>query len=579
MRFKEIFLGAKQDINLELNQEATRVSNIDNQTATTAELDLALESIENIGALQRELISWIEAELESQVITTPADVDALCTKVDAKIEAIQDRFIEMYEKAPKEPDSINAWLRLLTVFDQIRASTRKDLLSELNKHAKPLHPTQDSAPEFLNTNEVNTPTTREHIRITELERDVEDALEMLEDTESERDEMLVRVRSLEEELRSLKKKLKETTEKPNDTVEFNFETRRTVLLQLDQELDQRESAIDTAYTDMVQFLQSLRRRKEYDITELIERTNAEVRLEIPDAQKKLVALQHEEKVLEKQIIEVERRLRIIEQSSDLVKHRRRAITRQLEAISLIQTPIETSLPDIHHALELANILPEDENENGDNVVTIPSFFEVSNTPRIESEYHRLTELPYTVEFTEHDLEVATEMEERITNMQNLSEEEIRRHLMYPLEKGGNSDDTTFKKELLDEMIREIKEGTYMDKVKLAVVLLGALRKGNAFSGRLGARVNSKLRMQDVELAKHMRDAAAIASRVFNKMEVMGDIDPTLRLITKVAIGNQHGKATELTPKGEIFSQVWTEELLQFGVITESQLSALHASVN
>lgn len=580
MRTGRIVEEAKKGMSALLSEEAARVSHVDTTNATAKDIDAALASIESFELLQLDLEQWVHDTCETADVHSAADVDALCSQIDLKINEMQAQLLALYDQSPAGGDAQTSWKNFLKKLDTLRADARRELLSELTN---------------IETSTKSDATPKHDLatdkgRIQELEQDVEDALEMLEEAEDEKRQALVRIKSLEEEVLRLKR---DRTLSPStvevsseETVETTLTKKRTTLLEIDEQLEEREEAIDTAYTDIAQLLQTLKRKKEYELPELLERAEAKERLGVAGAAGERHGLEAEQTLLNHQVVDIERRLLLIQQSSDAIKERRRYITRYLEAISLVQLPIDSTIPDITQTLqfaELPEIISEQDHVATDDthipVPTIPAQAERHRSTEQTGEIHDVAGLPYSVEFTDLDRAVARDVEDMVAELQSLSGLELRKRLTYLATTDVGDEQLQLRHDNVDEMIKDLAAGVFLDKIKLATVILGSMRKGNAFSGRVGAGVNSKIRIKEVGLATSMSDAAEVASRVFNRMELLGEMVPQLQLIRKVIVGSAYGKATELTTKGEIVSAVWTDELIRAGRITKDQLAALYKSVN
>lgn len=126
-----------------------------------------------------------------------------------------------------------------------------------------------------------------------------------------------------------------------------------------------------------------------------------------------------------------------------------------------------------------------------------------------------------------------------------------------------------------ELMRELSDGTFIPKLKLAIVILGAMRSEDGFRARIPKNVNASLTARNVRIAKDWKQAAEIGSSVYMKADILGQVDPKSRLIDKVHKGSQWGKAVQLTPLGQRASEIWAKELIKNGVLAREQLEGLY----
>lgn len=253
--------------------------------------------------------------------------------------------------------------------------------------------------------------------------------------------------------------------------------------------------------------------------------------------------------------------------------------RHIERLRRPLAPLSESSPTESGEINLKQ-LPGDTSDFIDKVLTgeKPSLFDEhihEDVPAEESV--SFEELPFSVEFSEDDIKKVGEYEAMISRFQGQEKDAIREAI--PLKRSSEYWD-----ELYTSLIDELENGKFLQNVKIAAVVHGALRDGNSFLGRTTTTIRRALssaqRGIDIVTPK---DATNIA-RMLHKADILSEAHlrdlPVLYTKGKHVIGRQ-GHPFRLTDFGEKASQVWSRDLLasqqEGGVrITIENLKKVHA---
>ncbi|MFA4831237.1 MAG: hypothetical protein WC862_05205 [Patescibacteria group bacterium] len=531
--------------------------------------DRMLESQIQFEELKRELLDWAKTRVVEAEPKTIDDVQRLCAEIDKKLIEIKTRFIQIYKKNPQKINPKQEWNAFLRSLNRIRTDAKIEILRRFKK--------AEGAPIETPASTLEESEEYAQMEIARLSEEVEIALDMADGFEQETAALRTSIAALREEILRLKTKTETEETIPDekkqktqgDLTEFLTE-RRNALLDIEKQIDKQIDRLESAYAHLLTWLPDAQTRAEVEINEQKKIFEAQSRLGFKQATGEYQAVQKEQTNLRAQIKMAEEKLKTLDETIEIFRERKRGITKHLEALNLIGSDLDTNLPVLDDSiLDTGSILliSDKRNEEKSEQETDRQKEDGTDT---EEDTIRVGDLPFTVEFTTHGESEILNIESKLAEFIGIPTSDLKKQ--FPFEP---KDD--YQEKLYEHLIADLSTDALIERTKLAIAILGAMRDGDKFKARTGTTVNIKIRSKAVGLAKNLAEASLMASGVYAKLELLAQLRPGLQLIKKLSIGNRWGRANRLTPIGEIASMVWTKDLIDEGKITKKQLIALHAS--
>lgn len=188
----------------------------------------------------------------------------------------------------------------------------------------------------------------------------------------------------------------------------------------------------------------------------------------------------------------------------------------------------------------------------------------------DSEHISIEGLPYTVEFTSEALQVVRELEAELVQFKEMPYQEIVQIL--PLSRNYSG-----KKEVYDDLIQDLKNGVFLEDLKKAFTILGAMRKGNGFESRRSQTVGIAMKLKNVKLIEQLGEESKSVTGALAKIYLLGAINDRYKLLNRENAKGPDCIKNRLLPLGEMASQIWTKDLLEQKFISREQLAAIHAT--
>lgn len=264
------------------------------------------------------------------------------------------------------------------------------------------------------------------------------------------------------------------------------------------------------------------------------------------------------------------------------KKRKDLCSKHLQALELVVAPLPAvenlHLPEKAKSQEKfppQAVIRAKTSEPLETVVPIQDLprnsFEIEDKDKIT----KVEGLPFPVEFTREQEFQVRSLEQWIEQFRGLSKEQIEKQ--FPIRADENKSTFQTKKERYDKMVESLLDGTFLSKLKMAIVILGSMRGENGqFVGRVGSKVGITIRSLVIGLAQDVTEGNRMTSLVYGQIENFPD---EYSLLIKIYRGSKYGLSNELLPFGQAASCVWTKDLLDEGRVTAKQLSATYNKVN
>ncbi len=282
-----------------------------------------------------------------------------------------------------------------------------------------------------------------------------------------------------------------------------------------------------------------------------------------------------EKDLNKQIASYGEKAESIRATIDKLDIRMANLKKYLELLADTETASTTSLSNVERVNlpDIDSIIRQAvEKLSSPDSTPVAKVAAPDKTESPKPELDKLTELPYTVEFTAEDARRIAQYEQQIVVFRGKSIDRIKAQL--PL------DPNDTKREYYERLVQHLHSGEFLPMLEMVVVVLGALRDGDKFKSRVSNTVFNSMYRREVGLCKSTEDTKTVAG-ILIEAAMLGKMIPELQLINRIKTyklgpGNKFpNPANELTPLGQVASQVWTKEMMKEKVITAEQLTIIH----
>lgn len=595
-------------------------------------LSRTAEAQEMVDELREEMLSWINKTIDETSINDQADIEALCILIDDKIREMRPRFIAIYEKSARDVKSNKVWKAFNGELRSLRKRVKAELFEQLSSGDE-LH--VEGVPSKV-LDEVKTQASApDEDSETTAEPQVEKPKSASEYGE---DEVMELMESYEEQIKELKDKLAQSQEKSDqfDDLEAELNRIKNVVGSLTAELEEQvevweeqEARIDELESSVavkentikaLQDQQEEGREDEPLEAESFEDRKKEFQERLEELQEDLLDLgeiftetadwiewgeDQLVRVLPQEIASLEAKKRLysadkaVNASLEHKKSFRSIVAQKLEeARSLMaqlseqDTKTQGDVKRIKQAIDVLDSfvshapLPERPDIAAFDI-ELPSHEDLARSAEVTqeipvirpeaidpSETVSVGGLPFTVEFNRGDVKDIEDLEATIEEYEGTPVDELRQQL--PFETDNQALTDTYER-----LLSDLSDGSFVERIKLAVVMLGAARDGDEFSGRRsGGTFLARARSKAVALARDISHAAELLSSVHRELDMVRKLNPAINILHKV--GKTHkfgGQAAKLTRLGEIASQVWTKELLEEGIVQKEQLAAFHAAYN
>ena len=402
-------------------------------------------------------------------------------------------------------------------------------------------------------------------RIEELEYVLEETREVMAGVAEQattKDETIARLESMLLELRR-ELEVSRAVERPKEVVrevvkevmveqKIDYTGIKNILVTRIENCDQQIDHLNDLYLRIQEWLRDIEKEKKLEFGKLrmVADEEAVVRLDV-----------WEQRVHEK-ITTIREWCDSVEQAAQKFETMRKSASDRLRAIQLVEEELPPeAIVDLSSLTELrlpgVETLMEDQKPTSDVIAALKTKQE-TNT--------KIDGLPFVVEFTEKEHDTVRYIERLIGLFAGQSEEEIRKALPYE-----TADE--FKKTSYEDMLKSLREGTFLQPLKKAVVILGALRFEGEFRSRMSKTVGHAL--VKVKIAPIMSPGAAQITGSFFKANMLAGIMPELRLFLRKASGSHFGPANELIALGQMASLVWTADVIASGEISKEQIIAMY----
>ncbi len=363
----------------------------------------------------------------------------------------------------------------------------------------------------------------------------------------------------------LEQRLEETqTEKENAILDFS-EIKQKIKAEIDK-LEETREKLDGSFLDRMSWIADAREKMVAGFAERKLVAGDEERVVLETAESRLSA------EVQKQESEARRIGQIITKIQEEIG-RLNAMLDALESGGLQK--------DITGDISVAEELPDFEKMMSNAFSSVGQESVLSET---KSEKIVVRDLPFSVEFTEEERVVIKELEDALKNYKGKSIDEIRQRVSAPV------DLKETQKEFYEELLADLKNGKFADSLKRVIVLLGAMRDGNEFSARRSFTIGLLCQSHEVGEIRGPTEIQLLSHPLL-QASILGKIFPDLNMVRRYQVGAKKqaseklpkgpAPVNELTPLGELASQVWTHELLSNAKSEKERiqiikkLSALH----
>lgn len=312
-------------------------------------------------------------------------------------------------------------------------------------------------------------------------------------------------------------------------------------------------------------------------------TDARERLGAGFAERKLIAGDEERDVLEKVESRLSAEIQKQESEARKIGQTITKVQEELGRLNTLLTALESGdlqKQDFGFIGEVGE-LPDFEKMMSDALSSVGRESVLSET---KPEKIVVRDLPFSVEFTEEEQHLIKEFEDALNNYKGKSIDEIRQRVWAP------SDLKDTQKEFYEELLADLKNGKFADSLKRVIVLLGAMRDGNEFSARRSFTIGLLCQSHEVGEIRGPTEIQLLSHPLL-EANILGKIFPDLNMVRRYQVGAKKQSSeklpkgpapvNELTPLGELASQVWTHELLNNAknekerIQIIKKLSALH----
>jgi hypothetical protein len=343
--------------------------------------------------------------------------------------------------------------------------------------------------------------------------------------------------------------------------------KRLLLAQRETELNDHIDQIDNQVFEIMDWIQDTTA----EMTALMSRLKAQADdKELPEIRKKqeridvLIAKKEKGKVrLDALARELETEKDNIVKEIESLRQAEEAARNGLEPVNFVALPkiSEVSLPSIDDLLKQA--------EPAETPVT-PSHPIIPAETTIEGDKEKIVRvegLPYTVVFSEEERSGIYRLEEFLLRFKNKPVDEIIHQLPEKPE-----DET--KLMYYNGLIQGLQSGEFLPNLKLAITVLGAMRRDGAFVQQMSRDVANAFILKGVRIFNGLGAQSSQAVRTLLQVSMLAEQHEELNLCTR-GLKLRWGSLNQLTPLGERASQVWTKDLLDNNVVTREQLSRIY----
>lgn len=218
----------------------------------------------------------------------------------------------------------------------------------------------------------------------------------------------------------------------------------------------------------------------------------------------------------------------------------------------------SSLP-VWEEPNLESLFSEDTDTPVNEPIPLPT--ETSKVP-----VEQVEDLPFDTNFDKDAAQSVREFEAFLASFQGQSQAEIKRRLpLTPTEK---------QERYYDLLIENLRQGSFLSALKMAITVLNAARRNGQPVPRLSKTVMTLMKSRGVRISTFTGSEATDAGRALGLVFILGLIDPRWQIVNRMRTGSRWGLGNELTDLGRIFANIWTQDLLASGQISREQIAAI-----